>query len=232
MRATKSVLLYVMLDSEPTILVLDDDLSVLTSVRRLLASAGKRVETFSGFGELLLSPRCGGPGCLVLDVSLPGLSGLELHRLLRDADCEMPAIFITGLGDVSTGVRAMKAGAVDFLSKPFSDSELLDAVERALEADRAARHERTARLELERKLAALTPREREVFALISIGMLNKQVAGALGTSEKTVKVHRARVMQKMGARSLAGLVRMAQRLELDGVASHMAERRLSLTVGH
>ncbi|MFL5574488.1 MAG: response regulator transcription factor [Gemmatimonadaceae bacterium] len=221
-----------MADSEPTILVVDDDPSVLTSVRRLLASDGKRVETFAHLGELLRSPRCGGPGCLVLDVGLPGLSGLELYQLLRDADCEMPAVFITGLADVPTSVRAMKAGAVDVLSKPFADVDLLDAVERALEADRAAPRERTERLALERRLAALTPREREVFALVSIGMLNKQAAGALGTSEKTVKVHRARVMEKMGAGSLAGLVRMAQRLEVDGAAPPLTARRLALTVAH
>lgn len=198
--------------STPLLLVVDDDESVRRSLARLLTSAGYAVETFGSAAELLGREPLTGPGCLVLDVQLPGLSGLDLHARLRSAGADVSAVFVSGHGDVAMGVRAMKDGAVDFLTKPVNDVELLAAVERALARDRLARGHRAELNELRQRDSALTQREREVCALVATGLLNKQVAAVLGTSEKTVKVHRARVMTKMQAGSLADLVRIADRL--------------------
>jgi FixJ family two-component response regulator len=197
---------------DATVIVVDDDASVCKALRRLLESAGKRVATFSSPAELLDTPRSDKAGCFILDVSLPHMNGLELGNSLRAAGYWTPIIFITGLGDVPTSVRAMKSGAVDFLTKPVAESELLGAVDRALAHDAGARQAMAEMRELEQRLAMLTQREREVFALVVTGLLNKQIAARLGPSVKTVKVHRSRVMEKMQARSLAELVVMGQRL--------------------
>jgi FixJ family two-component response regulator len=218
--------------TEPTVHVVDDDELVLRSLRRQLTSAGMRVETFASLGDLLQSPHCGGPGCLLLDVCLPGLDGFGLYNLLQAADCAVPTIFMSGRGDVPTSVRAMKAGAIDFLEKPFSDEELLAAVASALEKDRTARRARAEVEELERRVAALTPREEQVFSLVVTGMLNKQVATRIGTTEKTVKVHRARVMQKLRANSLADLVRRAQSLQDSPPVGDAGNRPPPLPAGH
>lgn len=196
-----------------TVFLIDDDPSVRRALTRLIRSAGYRVTAFASAREFLETPPDDdGPACLVLDVRLPGLSGLELQQALQRDHAAMPIIFITGHGDVPMSVKAMKAGAVDFLQKPVKDKVLLQAIEQALV--RAAR-ERTEREELDlirRRYDNLTPREREVLALVITGMLNKQIAFELGTVEKTIKVHRARVMDKMGASSVAELVRIAEKV--------------------
>jgi RNA polymerase sigma factor (sigma-70 family) len=196
----------------PVLLVVDDDESVRRALRRLLTAFGYVVETFASASELLAREPLAGPGCLILDVQLPGLSGLDLHALLRSAGMEKATVFVTGHGDVPTSVRAMKGGAVDFLTKPVNDAELLEAIERALARDRQAREDQAQLRELRRRAATLTPRERQVCVLVATGRLNKQIAALLGTTEKTVKVHRARVMTKMQAGSLADLVRAVDRL--------------------
>ena len=195
----------------PTVFLVDDDPAVLRGLSRLLRAAGWLSATFLSATEFLnrLDPAV--PGCVVLDVSMPGLDGLALQRMLRDKNCLLPIIFLTGHGDIPTSVRAMKAGAVDFLTKPVRDDDLLNAIRHAVEKDRICRQERAETAVLEGRLATLTPREREVLALVVSGRLNKQVATQLGTAEKTIKVHRARVMEKMGAGSLAELVRLAER---------------------
>lgn len=199
----------------PIITVVDDDDSVRRALSRLLSASGYTVRTFASARELLAdpSPDPGSPGCLLLDVRMPELDGLELQSILKGAGTGTAVVFMTGHGDVQTGVKAMKSGAVDFLLKPFSDEELLDAVNRALALDAETRAERRDLNELTRRAAKLTPREREVCALVVTGRLNKQIAAALGTSEKTIKVHRARVMAKMRATSLADLVRMMEYLD-------------------
>jgi FixJ family two-component response regulator len=200
------------MDAEALVFVVDDDAPMRESLKNLLRSVGLRVEAFASAQEFLRSPRPDVPGCLVLDVRLPGLSGLDLQKQMAQGDRDMPIIFITGHGDIPMTVQAMKAGAVEFLTKPFRDQELLDAVQHALARDRRAREQRAQSDALRRRYSALTPREREVMALVVAGLLNKQIAGQLGTSEAAVKVHRQHVMAKMAAGSLATLVRMADRL--------------------
>jgi len=198
----------------PTIVVVDDDDSVRRALARLLTASGYQVRTFPSATEFLAHrfPQDAGPGCLLIDVRMPGLGGLELQQMLTSAGMQSAIVFMTGHGDVQTGVRAMKSGAVDFLLKPFTDDELLDAVNRALVQTTEARVEHDEIEELDHRAAKLTRREREVCTLVVAGRLNKQIAATLGTSEKTVKVHRSRVMAKMEAASLAELVRIVERL--------------------
>ena len=198
-----------------TVFVVDDDSSVRGGLGRLLKSVGLAVETFASAREFLERGRAEGPACLVLDVRLPELSGLDLQAELARAGVAIPIIFITGHGNVPISVRAMKAGAADFMEKPVDEQELLDAVHRALERDRRVRQEQAEVAELRLRLESLTPREREVLAHVVAGRLNKQIAAELGTSEKTVKVHRARVMEKMKVSSLAELARLAEKLDLS-----------------
>jgi FixJ family two-component response regulator len=199
-------------DADAVVFVVDDDLSVREAIRNLIMLVGLRVETFGTAQEFLRSERPDLPGCVVLDVELPGLSGLDLQRELAAHDIKLPIIFITGYGDIPMSVRAMKAGALEFLTKPFHDQDLLDAIQQALERDRAARRHWTEMAELRERFDALTNREREVMSLVVAGLLNKEIAAELAISEITVKIHRGRVMNKMGARSLAELVRMTERL--------------------
>ncbi len=196
----------------PVVFVVDDDSSVRDSLRRLITSVGFNVEVFPTAQAFLKARRPDGPGCLVLDVRLPGLSGLDLQRELADTDAALPIIFLTGHGDIPMSVRAMKAGAIEFLTKPFREQDLLDAIRAAIERDRAMRIERQERAELRGRYTSLTPRERDVLTRIVAGLLNKQIAGELGTSEATVKEQRAHVMTKMQAGSVAELVRFASRL--------------------
>jgi FixJ family two-component response regulator len=201
-----------MTETDAMVFVVDDDASVRESLKNLIRSVGLRVELFDSAQEFLRSKRPDVPSCLVLDVRLPGLSGLDLQRHASDAAMEVPIIFITGHGDIPMSVRAMKAGAVEFLTKPFRDQDLLDAIQQALERDRKAREQLAVVEQLRRRFASLTPRERTVMTRVVAGLLNKQIGAELGTSETTVKIHRHQVMQKMGAGSLPELVRMADRL--------------------
>jgi FixJ family two-component response regulator len=200
-----------MSQSERTVFVVDDDISVRESLDALIRSAGWEPETFASAQDFLARPQRLIPSCLVLDVTLPGLSGLELQERIIDR-VSMPIIFITGHGDVPMTVRAMKAGAVEFLTKPFEDDVLLSAIENALDRSRAALEHAAGRQALESRYATLSPREREVLALVASGRLNKQIASELGISEITVKAHRGKVMRKMSAGSLADLVKMAAQL--------------------
>ena len=203
-----------MTDAEALVFVVDDDASLRASLEDLLGSVGLRVAAFASAQEFLRRPRPEGPSCLVLDVRLPGLSGLELQRQLAQGDRDMPIIFITGHGDIPMSVQAMKAGAVEFLPKPFREQDLLDAIHQALARDRQAREQRAQREALRRRFDTLTPRQRDVLARMVAGRLNKQIAGELGTSEATVKTHRQQVMAKMRAESLADLIRIADQLGL------------------
>ena len=199
----------------PLIAIVDDDDSLRNSLDDLLRSVGFRAHGFASAEAFLRSQHVHETACLVLDVRLPGLSGLNLQRELTERGIHIPIIFITGHGDIPMSVQAMKAGAMEFLTKPFRDQDLLDAIEQATERDRAARRQRTEMGELVERSETLTPREREVMRLVVAGLLNKQIASELGISEKTVNVHRSQVMQKMQADSLAELVRMAEKLQLS-----------------
>lgn len=203
----------------PIVFIVDDDVSVRESLELLVQTQGWQPETFASAGTFLDRPRALVPSCLVLDVSLPGINGLELQKRVAVERTEIPIIFITGYGDVPKTVQAMKAGAVEFLTKPFNDEVLLDAVRQALERSRLALSHDTEMQELRDRYASLTPRERQVMTLVVSGLLNKQVGGELDISEITVKAHRGQVMQKMKADSLAALVRMAAKLHIAQVSA-------------
>ncbi len=197
---------------DPKVFVVDDDDSIRKSLVRLIRSAGFQAETFSSADEFISQEAYEGPCCLILDVRIPGMSGLDLQQKLNRMEVSLPIIFITGHGDVPMSVKAMKAGAIDFLPKPFNDQELLDIISRAFEKSKQIRKELLEISSIKKKINTLTPRQYEVFTLVVSGMLNKQIAYKLGISEKTVKVHRARVMEKMGVEYLADLVRLAVRM--------------------
>ena len=199
-------------DAEAMVFVIDDDKSIREALHSLIRSVGLRVATFASAHEFLQSERPDVPACLILDVRMPGLSGLDLQRDLTEANIHIPIIFITGHGDIPMSVRAMKAGAVEFLTKPFRDQDLLDAIQQALDRDRRARSQQADSADLRNRFHSLTPRETEVFELVVKGLLNKQIALQLGTSEITIKLHRRQVMEKMQADSLADLVRMSEKL--------------------
>jgi len=201
-------------DAESTVFVVDDDASICRSIERLIEPAGFKVQTFRSAAQFLAQGRPPGPACLVLDVRLPGLSGLDLQRELTSSGIQLPIIFITGHGDIPMTVRAMKGGAVEFLTKPFRAPQLLSAIRAALERDRTMLKQQIEAAQLHHRYDLLTPREREVLALLVRGLLNKQVAGELATTERTIKFHRANIMRKMQAESVADLVKMAQKLGL------------------
>ncbi|SFM34812.1 response regulator transcription factor [Variovorax sp. OV329] len=204
-----------MAPERPVVFVVDDDLAMREALQDLLASVGMDVRVFASTQDFMQAQRPDAPGCLVLDVRLPGASGLSFQEELPRAGVDLPVIFITGHGDIPMTVRAMKAGAVEFLSKPFRDQELLDAIDAAVVRHRARRHATALVVELQQRFAALTQREREVMALVSVGRVNKQIAAELGISEATVKVHRGQIMRKMQSKSLAQLVRIADTLGLS-----------------
>ena len=201
-----------MREAESIVFIIDDDFLYLASTERLVRSAGFSVESFQSAADFLNSRRPNVPSCLVLDVRLPGSSGLDLQRELAEAGVHLPIIFVTGHGDIPMSVQAMKAGAVEFLTKPFRDQTLLDAIRQAIERDRVARQQRARNADLRRRYESLGPREREVLKCIVSGMLNKQIADELGATERTIKFHRGHIMRKMQVRSLAELVRLAEAL--------------------
>jgi FixJ family two-component response regulator len=200
--------------SDATVFVIDDDKGVRSGIKNLLESMGHRVEAYAATKDFLKAGVTNAPACLVLDVRLPGTNGLDFQRELQAAKIEIPVVFITGHGDIPMTVQAMKAGAVDFLPKPFREQDLLDAVQRALDRDRARNAQQQEGREIENLYKTLTPREREVMSFVVGGLLNKQIAGQMGTSETTAKIHRGQVMRKMHAQSLPDLVRIAERLGL------------------
>jgi len=201
-----------MIEKPPLVIIVDDDQSFRTFLDRLVGTVGLKTKLFASAEEFLTSPPPDGPACLVLDVQMPGLSGLDLQRELSNERRPLPIVFITGHGDIPMTVEAMKAGAVGFLSKPFRNQDLIDAIKEGLNRDREARKKLEEIKDLQKKYESLTAREREVFALVASGSLNKQIAQQLGTSERTIKAHRAQVVIKMNADSVADLVRMADRL--------------------
>ncbi len=203
-----------MTNSAGMVFVVDDDASMRESLKNLIRSVGLRVETLASAQDFLRAKRGDEPGCLVLDVRMPGLSGLDLQKRMAEADVDLPIIFLTGHGDIPMSVRAMKAGAVEFLTKPVREQDLLEAVQQALERDRAVRNQRMKLEGLRERLDSLTPKERDVMGKVVAGLLNKQIAGELRMSETTVKIHRHQVMEKMKAASLAELVRMADHLRV------------------
>ena len=201
-----------MTERQPTVFVLDDDISIRDKLKTLLRSVGLNVEFFNSPFDFLLGTRPDAPSCLVLDVRLPGKSGLDLQHELAEKNISIPMIFLTAHGDIPMTVRAMKAGAVEFLTKPFRDQDLLDAIQLALERDSARRQHEASIAAVRERLESLTPRERSVLPLVVSGLLNKQIAAKIGTTEATIKVHRSQLMKKMGADSLPELVRMAEKL--------------------
>ena len=203
-----------MSENQATVFVIDDDVSVRESIEEMVKSIGLRAQTFASTTAFLQTPLRDGPNCLVLDVRLPGVSGLNFQHELSRADIRIPIVFITGFGDIPMSVRAMKAGAVEFLTKPFRDQDLLDAIQHALEKDRMMRKQRLEVAELRKRFETLTEREGQVMAMVVAGKLNREIAAVLGTSEITVKVQRSHVMRKMLAQSVIDLVRMSEKLEI------------------
>jgi len=198
----------------PTVFIVDDDRSMRQAVQDLVESVGLRAESFATGGEFLAKGRTNSPSCLVLDVRLPQMSGLDFQNRLTESGMQIPIIFITAHGDVPMSVKALKAGAVEFLTKPFRDQDLIDAIQQALQRDRAAREQQAEILDVHERYQTLTPREREVMALVVSGLLNKQIASEIGASEATVKIHRGNMMQKMQVGSLIELVRVSDKLKL------------------